>query len=55
MKLTKNLGMLVLGIWLIAHGLVSLFSLSFTGLRYIMPILALIAGVCILFFDKSTA
>jgi hypothetical protein len=48
MKLTKNLGMLLLGIWLIATGLIPLLSLSFSGLGTLMAILALAAGASIL-------
>jgi hypothetical protein len=48
MRLSKNLGMLLLGIWLILTGLVELLHLSFTGLPIIMAILAIAAGVLIL-------
>ena len=48
MGLTKNLGMLLLGIWLILTGVVPLLHLAFTGLHLIMEILALAAGVLIL-------
>lgn len=44
MKVTKNLGMLLLGIWLIATGLISLLNLSFSGLGPIMAIVAVAAG-----------
>jgi hypothetical protein len=47
MKLTKSLGMLLLGIWLIATGLIPLLNLSFSGLGIIMAILAIAAGVLI--------
>lgn len=47
-KLTKNLGMLLLGGWLILSGLIPLLSLSFSGLGTLMSILALAAGVFIL-------
>ena len=47
-KLTKNLGMLLLGIWLILNGLIPLLNLSFSGLGMLMGILAVAAGVCIL-------
>jgi len=49
MKVTKNLGMLLLSIWLILTGLIPLLSLSFSGLWTIMAILAIGAGVLILF------
>lgn len=48
MKITKNLGMLLLSIWLIVTGLIALFGLTFNGLPLLMAILALAAGVLIL-------
>ena len=48
MKLTKNLGMLLLSIWLILYGLIALLKFSFTGLDIIMAILAIAAGIFIL-------
>ena len=48
MKLTRSLGMMLLGIWLILSGLVPLLSLSFAGLGTLMAILALAAGAAIL-------
>jgi len=47
MKITKNIGMLLLGIWLIATGLIPLLSISFSGLGTIMAILAIAAGALI--------
>ena len=47
-KLTKNLGMLLLGIWLVLNGLISLLSLSFSGMWVLMGVLAVAAGICIL-------
>lgn len=47
MHLTRNLGMLLLAIWLILYGLIALLSLSFSGLGVIMAILAIAAGVLI--------
>ena len=44
---TKNIGMVLLGIWLIVTGLISLLSFSFAGLPVIMAILAIAAGVFI--------
>ena len=46
--LTKNLGMLVLGVWLILSGLLPLIGFSFPGAGIIMGILAIAAGVLIL-------
>ena len=48
MKITKNLGFLLLAIWLILYGLIALLSLSFAGLPVIMAILAIAAGIFIL-------
>ena len=48
MKRTKNLGMILLSIWLILTGLIALLSFSFQGLPLLMAILAIAAGVLIL-------
>ena len=48
MKVTKNLGILLLGIWLIATGLIPLLHLSFEGLWMVMGVLAIAAGALIL-------
>lgn len=48
MKMTKNLGMLLLGIWLIITGLAPLLNLGFSGLGTLMAILATAAGISIL-------
>jgi hypothetical protein len=56
MRLNKNLGMLLLSIWLILHALITLFDISFRGLYAIMAVLALVAGIVIvLFSNQSTA
>lgn len=47
MRVTGNLGMLLLAIWLILTGLVPLLDLSFSGLGTIRAILAVAAGVLI--------
>ncbi len=47
-RFTKNIGMLLLAIWLILNGLIALFSLSFNGLSVIMGLLAIAAGIFIL-------
>ncbi len=47
-RFKKNIGMLLLAIWLILYGLIALFSLSFNGLGIIMGILAIAAGIFIL-------
>jgi hypothetical protein len=48
MKLSRKLGVLLLGLWLIATGLTSLIHLSFTGLDVIMAALAILAGVLLI-------
>lgn len=47
-KVTRNLGMLVLGIWLIVTGIIPLLNLSFSGLGTLMAIGAIAAGGLIL-------
>jgi hypothetical protein len=48
MRLTDNLGLLLLGIWLIVMGLLSLLNVSIPGLAIILDLLAIAAGVLIL-------
>jgi hypothetical protein len=55
MKLTKNLGMLLLGVWLILTGVIPLLNLSFSGLGTLMAILAIAAGALILWAGKGVA
>lgn len=45
---TKNLGMLLLAIWLIVNGAATILNLSFAGMGMVMAALAIAAGVCIL-------
>ena len=45
---TKNLGLLLLAIWLILSGLVNLLGLSIAFLPIIMGVLAIAAGILIL-------
>jgi len=44
----KNLGMSLLGIWLIATGLIPLLNISFSGLGTVMAIIAIAAGALLL-------
>jgi hypothetical protein len=46
MRLTKNLGMLLLAIWLILTGLAGFVSLG--GLSIVLNLLAIAAGILIL-------
>jgi hypothetical protein len=49
MDITKNIGMLLLSIWLIISGLVALVpAVYFNGLASILGILAIAAGIFIL-------
>lgn len=47
MKITRSIGMLLLGVWLIATGLIPMLNFSFSGLGTVMAILAIAAGVLI--------
>lgn len=47
MKLTRNVGMLLLAVWLILTGLVPLLNFGFSGLATVMAVLAIAAGVLI--------
>jgi hypothetical protein len=47
-KVIKNLGMLLLGIWLVLTGLIPVLKLNFSGFPVIMEVLAIAAGVLIL-------
>jgi hypothetical protein len=48
MKLTKNMGMLLLGIWLIITGLLQVVSIPIAAIGTILALLAIAAGVLIL-------
>jgi hypothetical protein len=47
-RVTRNLGMLLLAIWLILTGLMPLLNLSFQGVGTVMAILAIASGVLLL-------
>ena len=47
MKLNKNIGMLLAGIWFVLTGLIPLLRLSFSGLGTLMAVLAIAAGALI--------
>jgi len=49
LNVTKQIGFLLLAIWLILYGLTGLIGFTFTGLGPLMALLALAAGVLILF------
>jgi hypothetical protein len=48
MKLTKNLGMLLLGMWLIVTGLLQVVTITIPAIGTILALLAIAAGVSIL-------
>ena len=47
MKGGRNLGTMLLGIWLVLTGLIQLVHLHFSGLSLIMAVLALVAGLLV--------
>ena len=46
-RFTKNIGMLLLAIWLIAYGLIALIP-ALSGLGLVLAVLAIAAGVFII-------
>ncbi len=48
MKINKNLGMMLLAIYLIVVGAVALFSLTFAFQPIVVGGLAIAAGICVL-------
>lgn len=48
MNINKNVGLLVLAIYLIIVGLTGLFSISLGQLSIVVPLMALVAGILIL-------
>ena len=48
MRITKNIGMILLAIWLIVTGLMQVMSIPIAGLGTILAIVAIAAGVLIL-------
>jgi hypothetical protein len=53
MRLPKRLGMILLGIWLVATGLLQVVNISIPGINVIMAILAIAAGIVVLFGKAS--
>ena len=47
MRFTRNLGMLLLAVWLIMTALIPMLNLSFAGLGTVMHVLAIAAGILI--------
>jgi hypothetical protein len=52
MKLSDNLGMILLSIWLIASGALTLFNVNFPASDTILAVLAVAAGLLILLGGK---
>jgi hypothetical protein len=48
MKTPTNLGMLLLAIWLIAYGAITLLKINFSYQAEVMAILAIAAGILLL-------
>jgi hypothetical protein len=48
MRPTRSLGIQLLGIWLVAQGIISLVPILLPGLGIVMSLLALAAGLLIL-------
>ena len=48
LRLPKNLGMILLGLWLIMTGLIPLLRFNFQGLPVVMAIFAVVTGGVIL-------
>ena len=48
MKMNRNIGMLLLAIWLILTGVMPLLNFSFSGLGTLMAALAIAAGILII-------
>ena len=47
MKITRNIGMLLLAVWLILTGLLPMLNIGFSGMGTVMAVLAIAAGVLI--------
>lgn len=45
---TKNLGMLLLGVWLVVNGLMHFVHITFVNMGSVLAVLALAAGALIL-------
>ena len=43
----KNLGLVLVGVWLIMHGLIQVVNFNFSGLGTVMAILAIVAGALV--------
>jgi hypothetical protein len=48
MNVSRNRGLLVLGVYLILIGVIGLFGISLGQLSFILPVLAIVAGVLLI-------
>lgn len=48
MKITKNVGFLLLGVWLVLSGLINVIELPIPSMDIILSILAIASGVMII-------
>jgi hypothetical protein len=48
MKLTKNLGMFLLSIWLIVTGILQIIAIYLPAISIVLPILTIATGVALL-------
>jgi hypothetical protein len=48
MKALNNIGMIILALWLVAQGMVTMFQINNPNLTVALPVLAILAGVMIL-------
>lgn len=44
----KNIGMLLLAVYLILIGIIGVFGISLGQLHFVTPVLAIAAGICLL-------
>jgi hypothetical protein len=51
---TERLGFILLAVWLILQGMISLLGLTFDGLNLLMGLIALVAGLAILLYNVRT-
>jgi len=49
MKLTKKLGMLLLGIWLVMNGLLQVVSIPIPSIGIILAVLSIASGALLIF------
>jgi uncharacterized membrane protein HdeD (DUF308 family) len=54
MKLNKRLGMLLLGIYLILYGVITLLKVTSSGVYTAMSLFVLVVGIVLLLFDQAT-